>query len=225
MTVADYQVHPLLASSDAERAARQAHLQHGRLRSAALGSVRRAGRKVNVRAYEATIAAAAMASGFTVCMHNPNDFTGLTTSTRYEWRFPTCQSRRIGDLKPQGPGPSRSILRVHPPRQAMPELRPSPCLPVSRVLCESNQVVWGIHRRRWLPAPARGHDGVTRRCLHGLDAGASVDRTLLQPTRPVDSRRCTAESLAWIAYVDTPKLRVEIDQRTARVCVTKPSVQ
>jgi predicted nucleic acid-binding protein len=80
-----------VASTDAERAARQAHLQQAeadfdplpfdtqaaRAFGRVAASLRRTGRKVNVRAYDAMIAAIAVANGVPVYTCNPNDFAGI----------------------------------------------------------------------------------------------------------------------------------------------------
>jgi predicted nucleic acid-binding protein len=91
VTLAELSVGPLIASSDAERAARQAHLQQAeadfdplpfdapaaRVFGRVAASLRRAGRKVNARAYDAMIAATALANGLPVYTCNPNDFAGI----------------------------------------------------------------------------------------------------------------------------------------------------
>ncbi|HXW06464.1 MAG TPA: type II toxin-antitoxin system VapC family toxin [Vicinamibacterales bacterium] len=91
VTLAELSVGPLVASTDAERAARQAHLQQAeadfdplpfdaqaaRAFGRVAASLRRAGRKVNARAYDAMIAATALANGLPVFTCNPNDFAGI----------------------------------------------------------------------------------------------------------------------------------------------------
>jgi predicted nucleic acid-binding protein len=91
VTLAELSVGPLVASTDAERAARQAHLQQAeadfdplpfdaqaaRAFGGVAASLRRAGRKVNARAYDAMIAATALANGLPVYTCNPNDFLGI----------------------------------------------------------------------------------------------------------------------------------------------------
>lgn len=91
VTLAELSVGPLIASTDAERAARQAHLQQAeadfdplpfdaqaaRAFGRVAASLRRAGRKVNARAYDAMIAATAIANGLPVYTCNPNDFAGI----------------------------------------------------------------------------------------------------------------------------------------------------
>ena len=91
VTLAEISVGPLVASTDAERAARQAHLQQAeadfdplpfdaqaaRAFGRVAASLRRAGRKVNARAYDAMIAAIALANGLPVYTCNPNDFSGI----------------------------------------------------------------------------------------------------------------------------------------------------
>jgi predicted nucleic acid-binding protein len=91
VTLAELSVGPLIASTDAERAARQAHLQQAeadfdplpfdaqaaRAFGRVAASLRRAGRKVNARAYDAMIAATALANGLPVYTCSPNDFAGI----------------------------------------------------------------------------------------------------------------------------------------------------
>jgi hypothetical protein len=91
VTLAELSVGPLVASTDAERAARQAHLQQAeadfdplpfdapaaRAFGRVAASLRRAGRKVNARAYDAMIAATALANGLPIYTCNPNDFAGI----------------------------------------------------------------------------------------------------------------------------------------------------
>jgi predicted nucleic acid-binding protein len=91
VTLAELSVGPLVASTDAERAARQAHLQQAeadfdplpfdaqaaRAFGRVAASLRRAGRKANARAYDAMIAATALANGLPIYTCNPNDFAGI----------------------------------------------------------------------------------------------------------------------------------------------------
>lgn len=91
ITLAELSVGPLVARSDAERSARQAHLQQAesdfdplpfdRPAAQAFGrvaaSLRRAGRKPAARAYDAMIAAVALANGLPVYTCNPDDFAGI----------------------------------------------------------------------------------------------------------------------------------------------------
>jgi predicted nucleic acid-binding protein len=91
VTLAELSVGPLVASSDDERAARQAHLQQAeadfdplpfdaqaaRAFGRVAASLRRAGRKVKARAYDAMIAATAIANGLPLYTCNPNDFSGI----------------------------------------------------------------------------------------------------------------------------------------------------
>lgn len=91
VTLAELSVGPLTAATPAEQAARQAHLQQAEAdfdplpfdsRSArAFGQVaadlRVAGRKPAARAYDALIAATAMATGLPIHTTNPADFAGI----------------------------------------------------------------------------------------------------------------------------------------------------
>ena len=91
VTLAELSVGPLVARSDEERAARQAHLQQAeadfeplpfdaqaaRAFGGVAASLRRAGRKTRARAYDAMIAATALANDLPVYTCNPGDFSGI----------------------------------------------------------------------------------------------------------------------------------------------------
>jgi predicted nucleic acid-binding protein len=91
ITLAELTVGPLVASTDEERAARQAHVQQAeadfeplpfdapaaRRFGAVAASLRRAGRKSTARACDAMIAATALAHGLPVYTCNPDDFAGI----------------------------------------------------------------------------------------------------------------------------------------------------
>jgi len=91
ITLAELSVGPLVASNDQEPAARQAHLQQAEADFDALpfdaaaarsfgqvaASLRRAGRKPAARAYDAMIAAVALANDLPIHTCNPRDFTGI----------------------------------------------------------------------------------------------------------------------------------------------------
>lgn len=91
VTLAELSVGPLVPTSDEERAARQAHLQQAEadfeplpfdVRAArAFGqvaaSLRRSGRTASARAYDAMIAATAVANGLAVHTCNAQDFEGI----------------------------------------------------------------------------------------------------------------------------------------------------
>ncbi len=91
ITLAELSVGPLVAASDAEREARQAHLQQAEsafdplpfddAAARAFGQVaaclRRAGRKTAARTYDAMIAAIALANGLALYTCNPDDFIGI----------------------------------------------------------------------------------------------------------------------------------------------------
>lgn len=91
ITLAELSVGPLVATSEEQRAARQAHVQEAEADFDALpfdaaaarafgsvaASLRRAGRKASARAYDAMIAAVAIANGLSVYTVNPDDFAGI----------------------------------------------------------------------------------------------------------------------------------------------------
>ncbi|MGL4744350.1 MAG: type II toxin-antitoxin system VapC family toxin [Dermatophilaceae bacterium] len=91
VTLAELSVGPLVASSSTERAARQAHLQQAesdfetvpfdaaaaRVFGGIAASLRSAGRKPAARAYDALIAATALAADVPLYTCNPGDFDGI----------------------------------------------------------------------------------------------------------------------------------------------------
>ena len=91
ITLAELTVGPLVATSDPERAARQAHLQQAESDFEALpfdaaaarafgrvaASLRQSGRKPAARSYDAMIAATALANALPVYTCNPDDFMGI----------------------------------------------------------------------------------------------------------------------------------------------------
>lgn len=91
VTLAELSVGPLVTSDPEERAARQAHLQQAeadfdplpfdanaaRAFGQVAASLRRSGRKATARAYDAMIAATAVANGVGVHTCNPADFEGI----------------------------------------------------------------------------------------------------------------------------------------------------
>jgi tRNA(fMet)-specific endonuclease VapC len=91
ITLAELTVGPLVAASDEERAARQAHLQQAesdfeplpfdaaaaRAFGQVAASLRRSGRKTSARSYDAMIAAIAIAHGLPVYTSNPAGFGGI----------------------------------------------------------------------------------------------------------------------------------------------------
>ena len=91
VTLAELSVGPLVATDDQERAARQAHLQQAeadfdplefdaaaaRAFGRVAASLRQAGRKVQARAYDAMIAATAVANDLPLYTVNPSDFDGI----------------------------------------------------------------------------------------------------------------------------------------------------
>lgn len=92
ITLAELSVGPLLATDDPERAARQSHLQQAEqdfdpipfdaAAARAFGRVgadlRAAGRKHTARAFDALIAATAIATGLPLHTVNPNNFRHIT---------------------------------------------------------------------------------------------------------------------------------------------------
>lgn len=91
ITLAELTVGPLVATSDEERAARQAHLQQAESDFEALpfdataarafgqvaASLRRSGRKTSARSYDAMIAATAIANELPLYTCNPSDFSDI----------------------------------------------------------------------------------------------------------------------------------------------------
>ena len=91
ITLAELSVGPLVAATDPERAARLAHLQQAeadfeplpfdadaaRAFGQVAASLRRAGRKTSARAYDAMIAAIAIANDLPLYTCNPDDFIGI----------------------------------------------------------------------------------------------------------------------------------------------------
>lgn len=91
ITLAELSVGPLVAGTEAERAARLAHLQQAeadfdplpfdadaaRAFGQVAASLRRSGRKATVRAYDAMIAAVALANGLPLYTCNPGDFSAI----------------------------------------------------------------------------------------------------------------------------------------------------
>lgn len=91
VTLAELTVGPLVAATDDERAARQAHLQQAesdfdplpfdaaaaRAFGQVAASLRMAGRKTTARSYDAMIAATALANGLPLYTCNPADFSGI----------------------------------------------------------------------------------------------------------------------------------------------------
>ena len=91
ITLAELTVGPLVATTDQERAARQAHLQQAESDFDALpfdasaarafgrvaASLRQSGRKTAARSYDAMIAATALAHALPVYTCNPDQFAGI----------------------------------------------------------------------------------------------------------------------------------------------------
>lgn len=91
ITLAELSVGPHVATNNDERTARQAHLQQAesdfdvlafddeaaRAFGAVAASLRASGRKPAARAYDALIAASAIANGLPLYSCNPSDFEGI----------------------------------------------------------------------------------------------------------------------------------------------------
>lgn len=91
VTLAELSVGPLVAEGEQERAARQAQLQQAeadfdplpfdaaaaRTFGRVAASLRRAGRKTAARAYDAMVAATAIANDLPLYTCNPDDFQGI----------------------------------------------------------------------------------------------------------------------------------------------------
>jgi tRNA(fMet)-specific endonuclease VapC len=91
VTLAELSVGPLIAADEQERAVRQAHLQQAeadfdplpfdsaaaRAFGGVAASLRRAGRKSAARAYDAMIAAIAIANELPLYTSSPSDFEGI----------------------------------------------------------------------------------------------------------------------------------------------------
>ncbi|WP_419851235.1 type II toxin-antitoxin system VapC family toxin [Candidatus Poriferisocius sp.] len=92
VTLAELSVGPLVASTDTERARRQAHLQQAeadfdvvpfdataaRVFGRVASDLRSAGRKPAARAYDALIAATAIAKQLPLYTANPDDYTAIS---------------------------------------------------------------------------------------------------------------------------------------------------
>ena len=91
ITLAELSVGTLVATNARQRAARQAHLQQAeadfdpipfdascaRAFGRVAASLRRSGRKTQARAYDALIAATAVAHDLPIYTRNPDDFSGI----------------------------------------------------------------------------------------------------------------------------------------------------
>lgn len=107
VTLAELSVGPLVAATDAERADRQAHVQQAeadfdplpfdaaaaRAFAHVASDLRRAGRKHSARAYDALIAATAIANGLPLYTANPDDFAGIDALRVVEVPHPDTATR------------------------------------------------------------------------------------------------------------------------------------
>lgn len=128
-TLAELSVGPLVASTPEERAARQAHLQQAeadfdplpfdapaaRAFGRVAAALRRSGRKPAARAYDAMIAATALAHDLPVFTCNPDDFSGIEGLTVVAVPAPTPAGGTApptsGLPRPQRTGASRRRRR------------------------------------------------------------------------------------------------------------------
>jgi tRNA(fMet)-specific endonuclease VapC len=108
VTLAELSVGPLVVSDEAERAARQARLQQAeadfepmafdaeaaRAFGRVAASLRDAGRKDQARAYDAMIAATAIANGLPLYTVNPADFRGIDELELRAVPHPNQETRR-----------------------------------------------------------------------------------------------------------------------------------
>lgn len=108
ITLAELSVGPLVAETDGEREARQAHLQQAeadfyplpfdaeaaRAFGRVAASLHRAGRKSSARAYDALIAAIALSRGLPVYTCNPDDFAGIDSLDVVEVPHPDSDNSR-----------------------------------------------------------------------------------------------------------------------------------
>ncbi len=95
ITLAELSVGPLVAQTETERAARQAHVQQAeadfeplpfdsgaaRAFGGVAASLRRSGRKASARAYDALIAAVAISNDLPLFTCHPQDFAGIERLT------------------------------------------------------------------------------------------------------------------------------------------------
>ena len=113
VTLAELSVGPLVASTEEERAARQAHLQQAesdfdplsfdaaaaRAFGQVAASLRRSGRMSAARAYDAMIAATAVANGLPVYTCNPSDFAGIDNLAVVAIPHPGSPRQDAGQLR------------------------------------------------------------------------------------------------------------------------------
>lgn len=110
VSLAELAVGPLVAGSEKERARRQAHLQEAeadfeplpfdaqaaRAFGRVAASLRSAGRKTAARAYNALIAATALANGLPLYTVNPGDFLGIDELEVVAVPYPDAPTLRQG---------------------------------------------------------------------------------------------------------------------------------
>lgn len=114
ITLAELSVGPLVATSAEERAARLAHLQQAeadfeplsfdadaaRAFGQVAASLRRSGRKATARAYDAMIAAVAIANDLALYTCNPADFAGIDGLTVVAVAHPDLRESHPADPTP-----------------------------------------------------------------------------------------------------------------------------
>ncbi len=114
ITLAELSVGPLVAHSDRERAARQAHVQQAeadfeplpfdaqaaRAFGGVAASLHKAGKKTSARAYDAMIAAVAVANDLPVFTCNPDDFSGIDGLTLVPVPHPDRHGAPTGSYTP-----------------------------------------------------------------------------------------------------------------------------
>jgi predicted nucleic acid-binding protein len=110
VTLAELSVGPLVATNDQQRAARQAHLQQAeadfdplpfdaaaaRAFGGVAASLRQPGRKIQARAYDAMIAATALANNLPLYTLNPGDFEGIHALDLHQVPHPDQEQRGTG---------------------------------------------------------------------------------------------------------------------------------
>jgi len=135
ITLAELSVGPLVADTENEREARQAHLQQAEADFEAIpfdaaaarafgrvaASLHRSGRKTSARAYDAMIAAIAVAYDLPIYTCNPDDFAGIDALELVSVPHPDAPSPSCLESEHSPIFPSRS-----PTTEALPVVSVSP---------------------------------------------------------------------------------------------------